>query len=73
MNVPRMFRKQFDVYERAGFHPVSFEFAKGAHVKVKFAEFPEVQVLTKNADEPRALKNNLARFRNLAEKAKATQ
>lgn len=34
-------------------------------MKVIFAEFNEPQILTRNIDEPRALKNNLARFRRL--------
>lgn len=69
MNIPRVFRQQFVEYEKAGFHPVSLEFTKGAHAKVKFAEFPETQLLSKNIGDYRALKNNIARFRALAAKA----
>lgn len=70
MNTPRAYRQQFVEYEKAGFHPVALEPGKGSHVKVRFAEFPEVQMLSKNLGDYRALKNNIARFRALATKAK---
>lgn len=70
MNVPRVFREQCVEYEKAGFHVKHLEFAKGAHAKVQFEEFPEVQVISKNVGDFRAIKNNIARYRALAAKAK---
>ncbi len=70
MNVPRVFRQQFIEYEKAGFHPIALEFAKGSHAKVTFAEFPDPQFLTKNITDFRAIKNNISRFRGLAAKAR---
>jgi hypothetical protein len=70
MNIPRPFRSQFVEYERAGFHVRDFQPAKGSHAKVWFEEFPDPQFLTKNVGDPRAMKNNIARFRALAAKAK---
>ncbi len=66
MDIPRALRKQLAYYAREGFHAVDIKHAAGAHVKVIFAEFSKPQILTRNIDEPRALKNNLARFRRLA-------
>jgi hypothetical protein len=64
---PRNLRKQFQTYIAAGFHPVSIEPRAGGHWKVCFAEFAEPQFLTIHANEPRAMKNNLARFRRLTQ------
>jgi hypothetical protein len=66
MEIPRHLRKQIDAYKRAGFNVIDIEFRAGAHAKLWFAEFPEPQFVTKNADEPRALKNNIARYKRLA-------
>lgn len=70
MNIPRAYRQQIVEYEKAGFHPVEIEYGKGSHIKVRFAEFPEFYVLNKGAGEPRSIKNNIARMRALATKAK---
>ena len=72
MNVPRTYREQCVEYEKAGFHVCRLEHGKGSHVKVQFQEFPETQVLSKNLGDHRAIKNNIARFRALAAKAKET-
>lgn len=66
MNIPRVLREQIKAYEREGFHAVAVEPRAGSHFKVVFAEFIEPQILTKNASDPRALKNNIARFRKLS-------
>ena len=66
MSIPRVLREQLKVYEREGFHAIAVEPRSGSHFKVVFAEFSEPQILTKNAGDPRALKNNIARFRKLA-------
>lgn len=66
MDIPRGLRKQLAYYSKAGFDAVEIKHAAGSHVKVIFAQFTEPQILTRNIDEPRALKNNLARFRRLA-------
>jgi hypothetical protein len=67
MNVPRAIREQVKEYEKAGFHVVACEPRSGAHFKIWFAEFPDQpQIVTKNVEEWRSLKNNIARYRRLA-------
>lgn len=44
----------------------------GSHWMVRFAEFPDAIVLTKNAGDFRAMHNNVAMFRRLKEKANGT-
>lgn len=70
MDIPRALRKQLAYYAQEGFNVVEIKPAAGSHVKVIFAQFTEPQILTKNINEPRALKNNLARFRRLARENK---
>ena len=70
MDIPRALRKQLAYYSKEGFDAVEIKPAAGSHVKVTFAQFTEPQIVTKNIDEPRALKNNLARFRRLAKTLK---
>lgn len=70
MKPPRMFKTQFAEYEKAGFHVKDAQPSKGSHYKVWFKEFPEPQFLTMHLGDPRAMKNNIARFRGLAKKAK---
>lgn len=67
MEYPRMLRAQLKEYEANGFHAVLVEPRAGSHFKVVFAEFPEPQFLTKNIKCPRSLRNNIARFKKLAE------
>lgn len=57
-------------YEREGFHVVSIENRSGSHKLVTFAEFPDPQIVTASQSDWRALKNNIARFRRLAEQHK---
>ena len=66
MDIPRALRKQLAYYAQEGFDAVEIKPAAGSHVKVVFAQFTEPQILTRNMKEPRALKNNIARFRRLA-------
>lgn len=70
MQIPQRMRKQIKEYERAGFHAISIECRAGAHKLVTFAEFPEPQILTDSQSDWRALKNNISRFRRLAEQHK---
>ena len=70
MRLPVQLRKQFKEYERAGFNVVSLEPLNGSHIKVMFEGVAEPQFLTKNADEPRAIKNNIARLRRLTKEEK---
>ena len=70
MKIPKNLREQFTAYEKAGFHVKAIEPSKGSHVRVTFAEFSDPQFLTIHMGCPRALKNNIARFRGLAAKAK---
>lgn len=70
MKVPQRLRKQVKEYEREGFHVVAIENRSGSHKLVSFAEFPEPQILTASQCDWRAFKNNIARFRRLAEQHK---
>ena len=70
MKVPQRLRKQLKEYESEGFHAVSVEHRSGSHKLVTFAEFSEPQILTVSKSDWRAFKNNLARFRRLAEQHK---
>ena len=74
MNIPRVLREQVKEYEKAGFHVIDWECRSGSHFKLVFKEFPEPQFITKNQNDPRALKNNLAHYKRLAkEHADASQ
>jgi len=42
----------------------------GSHFMVRFAEFPEPQIITKSASDYRAMHNNVAQYRRLKEKNK---
>jgi hypothetical protein len=66
MKVPTNLRKQFKEYEKAGFRIVDLELLSGSHCKVRIEGIDTPQFLTRNADEPRAIKNNIARFRRLS-------
>jgi hypothetical protein len=65
MIVPKALRKQVKEYKAAGFHPIRIETSTSSHFKIWFAEFESMQIITANANEPRAIKNNLARYRRL--------
>lgn len=69
MNIPRVLREQAKFYESKGFHIIDVEPRSGAHFLVKFAEFPEPQIITKNGSDSRAMHNNVAQYRRLREKA----
>lgn len=69
MEAPKALRQQIKFYEGHGFHAVDAQPRAGSHWRVRFAEFDEPQFLTVNADCPRALKNNVARFKRLAAQA----
>lgn len=70
MNTPRVLREQVKEYERAGFHVIACEPRNGAHFKLWFAEFSEPQIVTKNALDWRALKNNITRYKRVMMKEK---
>ena len=70
MKISQRLRKQVKEYEREGFHVVSIEERSGSHKMLTFAEFPEPQIVTDSKSDWRALKNNIARFRRLAEQHK---
>lgn len=72
MNIPRVLREQAKFYESKGFHIIDVEPRSGAHFLVKFAEFPEPQIITKNGSDSRAMHNNVAQYRRLREKANGT-
>lgn len=69
MEAPKALRQQIRFYEGFGFHVVEAKPRAGSHWRVRFAEFDEPQFLTVNANDPRALKNNVARFKRLAAQA----
>jgi len=66
MNVPKVLYKQIKTYEAHGFHLEQLEHRAGSHWCARFREFPQAQFITANANDPRALKNNIARYRRLA-------
>lgn len=72
MSIPRVLRDQAKFYESKGFHMIEAEARTGSHFLVKFAEFPEPQIVTKNVKDPRALHNNVSAYRRLKEKADGT-
>jgi hypothetical protein len=64
--VPMMLRKQLQQYAGAGFNAKRVEASgKGGHFRVWFREFPDVQFLTVHVGDPRAIRNNLSRFKRL--------
>jgi hypothetical protein len=65
MIVPKVLRKQIQEYKTAGFHPTRIQSGTSSHFKVWFAEFEGMQVITANLNDPRAIRNNLARYRRL--------
>jgi pyrroloquinoline quinone (PQQ) biosynthesis protein C len=65
MNIPRVLREQVKAYEKAGFHVVDVEPRNGAHFMLRFAEFDVPQIVTKNACDPRSIRNNIAQYRRL--------
>lgn len=73
MNIPRVLREQVKEYEKAGFHVVAVEPRNGAHFKVWFAEFPDQpQIITKNALDWRALRNNISHYKRVAARGSAS-
>jgi len=72
MSIPRCLRDQTKFYASKGFHIIDAEPRSGSHWMVRFAEFPDAIVLTKNAGDFRAMHNNVAMFRRLKEKANGT-
>ena len=72
MKLPRVLREQAKFYESKGFHIIDVEPRNGAHFLVKFAEFPEPQIVSKNGSDSRAIHNNLAAYRRLKEKSDGT-
>ena len=71
MEAPKGLRQQLKHYEGHGFTAIEAVPRAGSHWRVRFAEFDEPQFLTVNANCPRALKNNIARFKRLAAQASA--
>ena len=72
MKLPRVLREQAKFYESKGFHIIDVEPRSGSHFLVKFAEFPDPQIVSKNGSDPRALLNNVSQYRRLKEKANET-
>ena len=72
MAIPRCLREQAKFYASKGFHIVDAEPRSGAHWMVKFAEFPEPQIISKNGSDGRAIHNNVSAYRRLKEKANGT-
>lgn len=66
MTVPTALRKQLKAYEAKGFTARRVEPGAGSHFRVWFDQFTAPQFLTLHADDPHAIKNNIARFRRLA-------
>lgn len=72
MSIPKVLRDQARFYESKGFHIIDAQPRAGSHFLVTFAEFPEPQIVTKNAKDPRAMHNNVSAYRRLKEKADGT-
>lgn len=70
MEIPRTLREQIKFYERHGFNVIDVECREGAHFKLTFAEFPQPQFVTKNVNEQRGWKNNVSRYKRLAQEEK---
>ena len=68
MTIPRVLREQAKFYESKGFHMIDAQPRNGSHFMVRFAEFPEPQIITKSASDYRAMHNNVAQYRRLKEK-----
>ena len=72
MAIPRCLREQAKFYASKGFHMTEAEPRAGAHWLVKFAEFPDPVILSKNGSDWRAMHNNVSAYRRLKEKADGT-
>ena len=73
MTIPRCLREQAKFYASKGFHIIEAEPRAGSHWMVRFAEFPDLVVLSNNAMvDRRAVHNNVAHYRRLKEKANGT-
>ena len=68
-NIPRVLREQAKFYGTKGFHMIEVESRNGSHFLAKFAEFPEMQIVTKNLGDVRAMLNNVSTYRRLKERA----
>ncbi len=72
-NIPPPMRKQLQRYEEEGFTATRVETTgKGGHFRVRFREFPDVQFLTVHTGDPRAVQNNLSRFKRLKNNQRVT-
>ena len=65
MIIPQALRKQAKFYASRGFHIIYAEPRAGSHFLVKFAEFNQAWILSKNCGDHRILHNNIAAFRRL--------
>jgi len=72
MTIPRCLREQAKFYASKGFHMIDAQPRSGAHFLVRFSEFPDPVIVTKNGSDPRAMHNNVAAYRRLKEKANGT-
>lgn len=70
MKFPKKYKEQLSFYESLGFHVKKIVPAKGCHMKVVFEEFDAPQSLTYHLGDPRAMRNNVAKFKRLAAEAK---
>jgi hypothetical protein len=72
MTIPRCLREQAKFYASKGFHMIDAEPRSGAHFLVKFAEFPDPVIVSKNGSDGRAVHNNVSAYRRLKEKHDGT-
>ena len=70
MKFPRVLRRQLLEYEKAGLTIAEIEPRNGSHFLIVFAEFPQAQIISKNVNDPRAIKNNISLYRRLASEHK---
>jgi len=71
MKIPQVLRKQVIEYAKAGFHVVDVEPRSGSHFLLKFSELKQPQIVTKNAFDPRSIKNNISAYRRLLREQEA--
>jgi hypothetical protein len=72
MTIPRCLREQAKFYASKGFHMIDAEPRSGAHWLVRFAEFPDAVIVSKNGSDGRAVHNNVSAYRRLKEKHDGT-
>ena len=64
--IPSALRKQVEEYQKNGFTIKELRPGRGSHFVVRFDQFDKPQTLTIHANDPRAIRNNIALFNRLS-------